>query len=79
MNDTSPEVEAMVRELMLRRTGEERFLMGALMFDAARELIIASLPSDLPPLEFKRRLFERIYGCSIESLLNPANGVRNVR
>lgn len=70
MNDTTPEIAAMVRRLIMQRTGEERFIMGALMFDAARELIIASLPPDLPPTEFKRRLFKRIYGCSMESILN---------
>lgn len=62
MNDTSPEVEEMVRQMLMSRSGEERFVMGALMFDAAREMIIASLPPNLPPEEFKRRLFERIYG-----------------
>jgi hypothetical protein len=66
MNDTPPEVEAMVREMMMARSGEERFLMGALMFDVAREFIIASLPENLPPDEFKRRLFERIYGFPLE-------------
>jgi hypothetical protein len=66
MNDTTPEVEAMVREMMRARSGEERFVMGALMFDAAREFVIASLPKNLPPLEFKRRLFERIYGYPLE-------------
>lgn len=55
---------------MMERNGGERFIMGALMFAAARELVIASLPPDLPSLEFKRRLFERIYGCSIEAVLN---------
>ena len=65
MNDTSPEVERLVREMMLARSCEERFVMGALMFDAAREIVIASLPKDLPPLEFKRRLFERIYGFAL--------------
>ena len=62
MNDTTPEVGAMVREMMRARSGEERFVMGALMFDAAREFVSASLPKNLPPMEFKRRLFERIYG-----------------
>ena len=66
MNDTSPEVEAMVREMMMARSGDERFVMGALMFDAARSLVIASLPENLPPDEFKRRLFERIYGFPLE-------------
>lgn len=71
MNDTSPEVERVMREMMMARCGEERFVMGALMFDAARELIIASLPPDLPPPEFKRRLFERIYG-------SPLNVIQDV-
>jgi hypothetical protein len=66
MNDTPPEVGAMVREMMMARSGEERFVMGALMFDAAREFVIASLPENLPPAEFKRRLFERIYGFPLE-------------
>ena len=66
MNDTSPEIEAMVREMIMARSGEERFVMGALMFDAAREFVIASLPPGLPPAEFKRRLFERIYGFPLD-------------
>ena len=73
MNDTSAEVEETVREMMMKRSGEERFVMGALMFDAARELIIASLPQNLPPLEFKRRLFERIYGFPLEIVRNVSH------
>ena len=68
MNDTPPEVEKMVREMMMARSNEERFLMGARMFDAAREMVIASLPRNLVPLEFKRRLFERIYGFPLETI-----------
>lgn len=62
MTDTLPEIERMVREKMMVRSGEERFVMGALMFDAAREMILASFPSDLPKDEVKRRLFARLYG-----------------
>lgn len=69
MGDTSPEVEEMYREMLMKRSGEKRLVMGALMFDAAREVVIASLPKDLPEDEFKRRLFERIYGRSIEDVL----------
>ena len=70
MDDTSPEIKKLVNEMMMQRTGEERFVMGALMFDAAREMVIASLPKDLPPDEFKRRLFKRIYGATMESVVN---------
>lgn len=69
-NDATPEIEARLREMMMRRSNEERFIMGALMFDAAREIVIASLPKDLPEDEFKQRLFERIYGCSMDEALN---------
>jgi uncharacterized membrane protein len=62
MSDTAPEAAALMRELLMRRTGAERLVMATAMFDAARALVIASLPPDLPPAEFKRRLFERIYG-----------------
>jgi len=42
--------------------GEERFVMGALMFDAAREMILASFPAGLSSMELRRRLYERLYG-----------------
>lgn len=66
MNDTPPEVENLMREMLMTRSGEERLLMGAAMFDAARDMVIASLAEDLPPEEFKRQLFKRIYGFSLE-------------
>lgn len=76
MNDTSPEVEKLYREMLMARSGEERMMMGALMFDAAREMVIASLPKDLEPMEFKRRLFERIYGIPLEQFLPKDNAER---
>ncbi len=68
MTDTSPEIERMVREKIMARSGEERFVMGAQMFDAAREMIRASFPAGLSDAELKRRLFERVYG----EALSPA-------
>jgi hypothetical protein len=65
MNDTSPAIEQKMREMIMARSGEERFIMGALMFDAARDIILASLPKDLPEAELRSRLFERIYGAPI--------------
>lgn len=69
MNDTPPELEEKVRDMMMERSGAERLIMGALMFDAAREMVLASLPKDLPEDELKRRLFARIYGASIEDVV----------
>jgi hypothetical protein len=62
MTDTSPEVAEMVRARVMALPNATRFVMGAEMFDSARRMIVASLPTDLTAKEFKRRLFERIYG-----------------
>jgi hypothetical protein len=69
MNDTSPEIERMVHERIMARSGSERFVMGARMFDAARQMILASLPKDLPAEELRARLFERVYGQKLEDVI----------
>lgn len=61
MNDTPPEIERLVRERVLARSGAERVRMGAEMFEAARRIILASFPPGLSEDEVRRRLFERVY------------------
>lgn len=65
MNDTTPEISIIYRQMLMARSGEERIWMCASMFDSARELVIASLPKDLTPREFKKQLYERTYGESL--------------
>lgn len=62
MTDTAPEVAELVRARLMAMSGAERIRLGAQMFDAARRMVLASLPSDLTESERKRRLFERLYG-----------------
>ena len=62
MTDTPPEIERMVRDKIMARSGEERFIMGAQMFDSMREMVKASLPKHLSESEWRRLLFKRIYG-----------------
>jgi hypothetical protein len=62
MNDTSPKIAEMVRARLMARPGAERFRMGVEMFEAARRIVLASLPAGLSETERKRRLFERLYG-----------------
>jgi len=62
MTDTPPEIAEMVRARLMAFSGAERVRMGAASFEAARAIVLASLPSDLPAAEIKRRLYERIYG-----------------
>jgi hypothetical protein len=62
MTDTAPEIAELVRQKLMALSGEERFMMGVRSFEAARAMVIASLPANLPSEEFKRQLFQRIYG-----------------
>jgi hypothetical protein len=62
MTDTSPEIQGLVRDRLMARSGAERFRMGVEMFEAARRMILASLPPDLPENERRALLFRRIYG-----------------
>ncbi|MFN2541358.1 MAG: hypothetical protein ABR514_04200 [Chthoniobacterales bacterium] len=69
MRDTPPEIERRVRDQIMARSPEQRFVMGAEMFEAARAMIVASLPGDLPESERKRQLFRRIYGAELPSAM----------
>lgn len=62
MNDTSPEIAAMVQARMMAKTGEERFLMGVRMHEAARRMVLASFPAEISDEQRKKLLFERFYG-----------------
>lgn len=66
MNDTSPEIAALVRKRLLARSGAERVLMGSRMFDVARAMVLASFPSGLSELEIKSRLCDRLYGKEVD-------------
>jgi len=62
MTDTPPEIAEMVRARLMALSGAERFRMGVQMFDAARRMVLASLPAGLTETERKRHLFKRLYG-----------------
>ena len=66
MNDTSPEIAALVRERLLARSGAERVLMGSRMFDVARAMVLTSFLSGLSELEIKSLLCERLYGNEVD-------------
>jgi hypothetical protein len=66
MNDTPPEIAALMRKMLMARSGAERVLMGCEMFDTARALALASFPPGLPDIEVKRLLCERFYGKEVD-------------
>ena len=65
MTDTPPEIDGIMRDKIMERSGEERFIMGAQMFEAACEMAKASLPRGLSEAEQRRQLFKRLYGKEI--------------
>lgn len=67
MNDTSPEIAAMVHARMMAKTGAERFLMGIRMHEAARRMVMASFPPGISDEQRKKLLFERFYGGELPS------------
>ena len=62
MNDTTPEIEKLQFEMMMRKTSNERIGLACEMFMSSRQLFLASLPKDLPERELKKQLFYRTYG-----------------
>ncbi|MDQ3634205.1 MAG: hypothetical protein ACR2MD_08950 [Aridibacter sp.] len=62
MKDTTPEIEKIQRELMMKMTPNQRIAMACEMFMNSRELFLASLPKDLSDEEVKKRLYFRTYG-----------------
>ncbi len=44
MQDTSEKMQNLYHSLLMKKSGQERLLMGFSMFESARKLIMASFP-----------------------------------
>jgi hypothetical protein len=69
MIDTTEEIRQLVRAQIMARSSEERFVMGAEMFDSALAVVKASLPANLSGSEYKRQFFKRLYGLELPAWL----------
>jgi len=65
MIDTSNKIREIYHNMLMSKTGEERFLMGISMFQTARELVLVSFPKDINDKQKKKLLLERFYGREI--------------
>jgi hypothetical protein len=65
MNDTSPEIAAMVAERHRRMTPEERMRIASSMFDTARAIVESSLPPNLSRRERRLAYARRMYGSEL--------------
>lgn len=62
MEDTSRQNRALVREILMSKTLEERFLMCAEMCDEAKEFAKVGMPQGLSLAEQEKLVFRRIHG-----------------
>ena len=79
MEDTPPEIAEMVRARLMALSGAERMRMGVEMSQAARRMVLASLPSDLSDVERKRHLFERLYGMTLPAKRLAISGLDDIQ
>ena len=61
MNDTLPEAQEFLDNLYKKFSGEQKILMASGMFDAARKIILSSLPKNLSKKEKIKALLLRLY------------------
>ena len=66
MDDTHPDISSEMRRRLMQLPGETRILMGSRMFDACRDMAIASFPDNLSESEIKAAILIRFYGKDLE-------------
>lgn len=62
MEDTTRENRRSVYEIVMSKTVEERFMMYAQMYEDAKAIARAALPTSLPHQDQEREIFKRIHG-----------------
>ena len=71
MKDTSEEFEVIFRNMIMKRSPEERLLMGSSMFDTAKQIVRSSIMEQYPkilPKEMKEKIFLRFYGMEFSEI-----------
>jgi len=71
MNDTSPEIEAVLKARYSAMTGSERALMALQMFETAQQIVLSSLEPGLDETERRRELCRRFYGDELAQAAFP--------
>ncbi len=62
MNDTSPEIEAILTQRFAAMSGSDRALMAMQMFETAQQIVLSSLDPAPSELQRRRELCRRFYG-----------------
>lgn len=70
MNDTSPEMAKKMREMLRKKSPQQRLIMGCNMIDTSKYLILESLKRSFPnisPEKLRQELFLKFYGNEFSS------------
>ena len=62
MNDTNPEIEAILTQRFAAISGSDRALMALQMFETAQQIVLSSLDPALYKRQRQRELCRRFYG-----------------
>jgi hypothetical protein len=76
MNDTSPEIDAILKARYAAMTGSERVLMAMQMFETAQHIVLSSLDPSLGESERRRELCRRFYGDALAQAAFPERADR---
>ena len=71
MNDTSAEMEALLKERFAAMTGSQRALMALQMFETVQEIVLSSLDPALSQDERRYELCRRFYGVALARAAFP--------
>ena len=71
MNDTSPDIEALLKLRYAAMSGSERALMALQMFETAQQIVLSSLDPSLRESERRRELCRRFYGDELAQAAFP--------
>ena len=64
MNDTDPKIELKIKELMMKKTPEDRLKMGCSMFSFSKAIVQSSILQETGSIQLsdlKEKLFLRFY------------------
>lgn len=71
MNDTSAEVDAILKARYAAMSGTERALMALQMFETAQLIVLSSIDPDLGEAARRRELCRRFYGDDLARAAYP--------
>ena len=72
MNDTSPEIAALIKARYAAMSGSERVLICFQMFETAQQIVLSSLDPRLTARARDRELCRRFYGDALADAAYPA-------